>query len=66
MDNLKDTQRRINVERDVNVHLENKRKSRAFFWFMWIIYAVVMMVLYFASFVIQQRWVFAPRKKESN
>lgn len=43
MDNLKDTQRRINVERDVNVHLEDKRKSRAFFWFMWIIYAVVMM-----------------------
>ena len=31
-----------------------------------VIYAVVMMVLYFASFVIQQRWVFAPRKKESN
>lgn len=29
------------------------------------VYVVVMVVLYFASFVIQQRWVFAARKKES-
>ena len=42
MSNL-NTERKINVERDVNVHLEDKRKSRAFFWFMWITYAVVMM-----------------------
>lgn len=31
-----------------------------------VIYAIVMVVLYFASFMIQQRWVFAARKKESN
>lgn len=30
-----------------------------------VIYAIVMVALYFASFVIQQRWVFAGRKKES-
>lgn len=29
-----------------------------------VIYAIVMVALYFASFVIQQRWVFAGRKKE--
>ena len=29
-----------------------------------VIYAIVMVVLYFASFVIQQHWVFAGRKKE--
>ena len=28
-----------------------------------VIYAIVMVVLYFASFMIQQRWVFAARKK---
>lgn len=31
-----------------------------------VIYAIVMVVLYFASFMIQQRWVFAGRKKERN
>ncbi len=31
----------INIERDVNVHLENKRLSRNFFWFLWILYAIV-------------------------
>ena len=30
-----------------------------------LIYVAIMVVLYFASFVIQQRWVFAARKKES-
>ena len=30
-----------------------------------LIYVIIMVVLYFASFVIQQRWVFAARKKES-
>lgn len=28
------------------------------------VYAIVMVVLYFISYVIQQRWVFAPRKSE--
>ena len=36
-------ERQINIERDVNVHFEDRKKSRAFFWFMWIIYAVIMM-----------------------
>lgn len=31
-----------------------------------IVYVIVMVVLYFASFMIQQRWVFAERKKERN
>lgn len=31
-----------------------------------VIYGIVMVVLCFASFMIQQRWVFAARKKESN
>ena len=30
-----------------------------------LVYIVIMVILYFASFVIQQRWVFAARKKES-
>ena len=30
-----------------------------------VIYAIVMVILYFASFMIQQRWVFAAPKKES-
>ena len=30
------------------------------------VYAVVMTVLYIVSFMIQQRWVFAPQKKENN
>lgn len=33
----------INIERDVNVHLENRRISRRFFWFLWIMYAIVCM-----------------------
>ncbi len=33
----------IHVEHDVNVHFEDKRKSIHFFWFMWILYAVVCM-----------------------
>jgi putative flippase GtrA len=31
-----------------------------------LVYVAIMVALYFASFVIQQRWVFAARKKESN
>ena len=31
-----------------------------------LVYVIIMTVLYFASFMIQQRWVFAARKKESN
>jgi cytochrome c oxidase subunit IV len=30
------------------------------------IYVIVMVMLYFASFMIQQHWVFAERKKERN
>ena len=30
-----------------------------------LVYVIIMVVLYFASFMIQQRWVFATRKKES-
>ena len=29
-----------------------------------VIYAVVMVVLYFVSYMIQQRWVFAPQKSK--
>lgn len=31
------------IEKDVNIHLENKHESRTFFWFLWILYAVVSM-----------------------
>ena len=31
-----------------------------------VVYVIVMVALYFASFMIQQRWVFAGRKKERN
>jgi putative flippase GtrA len=31
-----------------------------------VIYVIVMVMLYFASFMIQQHWVFAERKKERN
>ena len=31
----------IDIERDVNIHLENKKVSRRFFWFLWVLYAVV-------------------------
>lgn len=33
----------IQIERDVSIHLENKRESRQFFWFLWVMYAVVFM-----------------------
>lgn len=33
----------INIEKDVNIHLENKSISRHFFLFIWIMYAVVSM-----------------------
>ena len=31
------------IEKDVNIHLENKHESRTFFWFLWVLYAVVSM-----------------------
>ena len=40
---LQDKNHPIHVERDVNIHLENKKVSMHFFWFMWFIYAVVSM-----------------------
>jgi len=33
----------INIEKDVNIHLENKSVSRHFFLFLWITYAIVSM-----------------------
>lgn len=33
----------IDVEKDVNIHLEDRGKSRSFFWFIWLLYAVVYM-----------------------
>ncbi len=33
----------IHIEHDVNIHFEDKKRSIHFFWFMWIIYAVVSM-----------------------
>lgn len=33
----------IDVERDTNIHLENRKVSRIFFWFLWAAYAVVYM-----------------------
>ena len=33
----------IDIEHDVNIHLENRVESRHFFWFIWLLYAVVMM-----------------------
>ena len=33
----------IDIEHDVNIHLENRLESRLFFWFIWMLYAVVMM-----------------------
>ncbi len=32
-----------NIEKNVNIHLENKYESRKFFWFIWILYSVVCM-----------------------
>lgn len=40
---MKNNQYNINLERDVNVHFEDKKKSRIFFVFLWILYAVVYM-----------------------
>lgn len=40
---MKESQTHINIERDVNIHLEDKKRSRHFFWFLWIMYAVVCM-----------------------
>jgi len=33
----------IDIEHDVNIHLENRSESRHFFWFIWLLYAMVMM-----------------------
>ena len=33
----------IDIEHDVNIHLENRKESRYFFAFIWILYAVVYM-----------------------
>ena len=33
----------MDTMKDVNIHLENKSESRHFFWFIWIMYAVVYM-----------------------
>ena len=33
----------INIERDVNIHLENRLESRWFYGFIWLLYAVVIM-----------------------
>lgn len=33
----------IHIDHDVNIHLENRQLSRQFFWFIWLLYAVVYM-----------------------
>lgn len=33
----------INMEKDTKIHLENKKESRIFFWFIWLLYAIVYM-----------------------
>ena len=33
----------IDIEHDVNIHLENRKESRYFFFFLWIMYSVVYM-----------------------
>lgn len=38
-----DNNHEINIEHDVNIHLENRQLSRHFFWFIWLLYAVVYM-----------------------
>ena len=40
---IQDKNHPIHVERDINIHLENKKVSMHFFWFIWIIYAVISM-----------------------
>ena len=45
MDTMKvqDRNHPIHVEKDINIHLEDRKISMHFFWFMWFIYAVVSM-----------------------
>ena len=38
---MSSTQHSIDLEKDINVHFEDRQKSRAFFAFLWILYAVV-------------------------
>ncbi len=33
----------MDVMKDINIHLENKKESRHFFWFLWIMYSIVYM-----------------------
>lgn len=33
----------IDIDHDVNIHLENRQESNHFFWFIWLLYAVVML-----------------------
>ena len=40
---MTETAGRINIERDVNIHLEDRKRSRHFFWFLWVMYVVVCM-----------------------
>lgn len=40
---MQTSEKEINIERDVNIHLESKKMSRHFFLFIWIMYAVVCM-----------------------
>ena len=35
--------RKVDIERDVRIHIENRRKSRQFFIFLWVLYAIVCM-----------------------
>ncbi|MBQ5777818.1 MAG: MFS transporter [Oscillospiraceae bacterium] len=37
------SEKAVCIDRDVNIHLENKGISRSFFWFIWVLYAVVCM-----------------------
>lgn len=40
---MKESVEHINIERDVNIHLEDRSRSRHFFWFLWVMYAFVCM-----------------------
>lgn len=40
---IQDRNHPIDVEHDINVHFEDKKRSAHFFWFMWGIYAIVSM-----------------------
>ncbi len=33
----------INIEKDTKIHLEDRKESRIFFWFIWLLYAAVYM-----------------------